>query len=458
MKDRLACTPVTLSNGIKVYLYQRDIPFVSLRYIVPFGHKHNRGDVRAGSFHFLEHLALNRSTAFPQHDSFSRFIGLHGGYVNAYTTYRSTVFEVSFPTTIKQQGLGGFFAQLFENVFDESDIVRETAVIKNERRRKERWYPGTSEISHYLHTKWRYRDPKFLYTIFGSDKDHRSYSLAYFEKLKERYKTTSGYVIAAGNITLDEIRRHLEPYHTVGVPTGEIADPDYTWKHPAYSERSFDDESRYEYRIGGHFGPLTFEDFFYLKFLGNYLFGSVQGPIYQWLRDQKGWLYEIRFGFDYEHSNTPWTVVFPLTTIDHVDQVRAELLDRIRIALGDERCVQEKITRMIGKEVFQYQHVDEVIEDAEVFLSLFGKTGSEEEIRSIIRTVTVEKLQRFFEERIMSKPIGEILTMPRKRIDVFGVRKTVRTVMDEINELLTMPKRKVNKQLIRIKRQLRKLM
>lgn len=457
MKDRLACTPAILSNGIKVYLYEKDIPFVCLRYIVPFGHKHNRGEVIPGSFHFLEHLALNRSKEFPECDSFSRFIGLHGGYVNAYTTYRATGFEINFPLSVKERALKGFFSQIFETVFSEEDIKREATIIQNERKRKERWYPGYSEISHFLNTKWRCRDPKFLCTIFGSDKDHAKYNVEYFKNLHERYHTNQGYLVAAGNITLPEIAAIVEKFQTKPYLSPQIADPEYSWKNPQYSEHAFDDESRFEYMVGGHFGPITFDDFFTLKFMGSLLFNSVHGPIYKWLRDEKGWLYEIRFGFDYEHSNTPWTVSFPLSSFKQVDIVRKELLSRIYTALEDEELIQDEVVRTLGREVFQYQRPEDLIEDAEAFLTFFNTTGSETQIRSIIQGMTSAKLLRFFKERIVANQIGEVLILPKKKIDLFGIRKTVGMVTDEINDILTMPKRKMNKQLVRIKRQLRKL-
>ena len=96
----------TLKNGLKVYIWKYNLSEeINLSLTVKYGsiHTHfktndNEYTVPNGTAHFLEHIKFNEKNNVTAHDYFYKL----GSYVNAYTTYDHTVYEVMCNDHIKE--------------------------------------------------------------------------------------------------------------------------------------------------------------------------------------------------------------------------------------------------------------------------------------------------------------------------------------------------------------------
>ena len=75
MKDRKEFEVHTLPNGITVHSHKMDVPYFSIRAVLPIGvvhaHAGNIGGI-PGIVHFLEHELFHRSERHPEKDSFEK--------------------------------------------------------------------------------------------------------------------------------------------------------------------------------------------------------------------------------------------------------------------------------------------------------------------------------------------------------------------------------------------------
>ena len=62
MRDRQVFEIHQLANGMSVYHYPSDQPYVVIRLRIPFGSAHNTGEILPGTAHFFEHMMF-RETA-----------------------------------------------------------------------------------------------------------------------------------------------------------------------------------------------------------------------------------------------------------------------------------------------------------------------------------------------------------------------------------------------------------
>ncbi len=89
----------TLPNGFTYHLYPTESENIELRLIVNVG-SIKEDELERGYAHFIEHMAFNSTTHFPNDSvvtEFSQFGMELGHHVNAFTDYTRTVYQVSLP-------------------------------------------------------------------------------------------------------------------------------------------------------------------------------------------------------------------------------------------------------------------------------------------------------------------------------------------------------------------------
>lgn len=407
MKDRLKPEVYTLENGLTVYYFPSDAPYVTARYVVPFGSGHNTGDIRNGTFHFLEHTVLNRSKQYPEYKAWNTAVGLVGGYSNASTGRRQTAYIVALPIAHKEL-IDGFFSHIFEPILTEEDVVGERGIIRNERKSKERWFPGSDEISHYIWSEWLSEDKDYIIQRLGSDEDLEAITAEYLNDIHQKhYFSNKGFLMVSGGVSPEFFIEKLK-----NITTKDAQHPyqarTVVWKDKEYRSMAFTDASRYTYHLGG-----TTEKDFKKNFIGRFalalLINSVQGPLYTWLRDEKKWTYGLSREIDAGYENTVWIIKIPLSHPEHIPEVRKELLERIRTAFSDEALIAREKERFIGQQTFQFETPDEILDFVSGLYGDYGVFVTETMVRDIITNITSADLLQF-----LDADIGEILITPKE--------------------------------------------
>ncbi len=413
MKDRLIFETVRLPNGITVYSYPTDVPFVDARIIIPLGSAHNVAPIRQGSFHFLEHMVLNRSKMNPELDSFSKIIGQSGGRIGGSTYPFKTVYDVEVKHDLFENAFGGLVSQVFEPIFTKEDIENEIGVIKNERRRKERFFPGNNKLGKYLLTEWM-NDPLCPMTQrLGSDADLEAMNLSDMLKVHEYYFNDQICVFVGGKFEIDSVCKKLSKIETRKIILPEDCSK-ISWKKREYHESKFDDVNRYTYYFGGLNESVNdLRETSAIRFILNLLVNHIQGSLYNWLRNEKGWVYEIGYLCHLEKNGSYWKIFFPVNNEEQVKIIRDELHSKIVDTLKNSDLVEKEINRLRSKSVFFYQTLDQVLNEGISFHDDYGKIFTELEYLSIMESFAdTDYLMKIYEKHMSPGVTGEFLAIP----------------------------------------------
>lgn len=414
MEDRMKFEVTKLSNGITVYGRPTKDPFVYMRLLVPVGHIHNTNDVLPGTAHFLEHMACNRSAAFPELDSFSDLVSLNGGSRNADTSGNFTNYRFNCPSEMFESACKGLISQVFEPLLLAEDLQTEVSVISNERKAKSKWYPTDTEIGNYLSTSWKYDPGNGVIKIFGTDSGLESMNESNLKAFHENYFDPRAFIVVGGTYDLDLICRELSRFKTQSRDLPEQFEQT-RWENKTYHEKVFSEETRFNYRIGGIVQNRSIENLFGHVFLGDLLTNPVHGTLYNWLRKELGWSYGVSF---FNSSGTKqllsdWTIKMPVNSREQVQFVRKNIHEKILRAISDQRYVDIELKRQLLSEVFSFQEINDSVKTADSFLRLFGRIITEEEGRELaIQNSRVDALQTIYEENFSPDVVGEFLSMP----------------------------------------------
>lgn len=371
--DRLQFQETKLKNGITIYYRNEPVAYTRICLTVPVGTIHNIRPIIPGTAHFLEHL-IYEQTNISGNNSFSRRVGLYGGWVNAYTRTYETSFDLSIPTRHLTAVLPDFFQLIFQPQFTDEDVAIHRGIIKNERHRDEPWYPEADEHNHYLSTQWKQSVNYPIEQIFGSDTDLNQITADYLKRFHRHYLDPRIRVVAAGSGDIESLVSQLEDLSVSQHNLTERFQLD-SWKHREFHTKGFADLNQYEYRIGGFIQPqLTPELTRAANFIQSYLTNSVHGPLYQWLREEEGWAYETTFYSSSARWIYDWSLYLPVDSYEQVAAIRKELRPRIESALRDKVRINKEVDRMMAiLEAYPYEAVDSIVEEFEDIYNTYGR-------------------------------------------------------------------------------------
>jgi predicted Zn-dependent peptidase len=414
MKDRMVFEVTKLDNGITVYGKPMDVPFAMAEIHVPVGHMHNTGTVLPGTAHFLEHIVGNRSKRFPGMNEFLRFVGLNGGYQNAATSIRDTEYSLNVPSDVFREAFLGLVSRVFEPTLDESDLANEVSVIDNERKRKSIWYPGTDELDLHIAKKWKDLGIAGLTQIFGDTEHLKLMTSEGLREFHKNYFNPNAYLIIGGTYDHDLVCRELSRIQTRSQqPPAQIENA--CWKNRTYHEMKFSEGRRHLYHIGGitsDTDPLTSAGIhFTLKLLTN----LTHGPLYQWLRHDRGWTYNLdtEFNCGDKFRNTDWEICLPSATAEQAGIIRSELHGRIWDAISNSDLISAELRRMMGASVFLYQTLSSVLTSAERAVYKIGRVVTEQEMIDTLHScANADFLQKIYKDHFAPDVSGEFLALP----------------------------------------------
>ncbi|MBX9704242.1 MAG: insulinase family protein, partial [Silvanigrellaceae bacterium] len=93
-----------LANGMEVYFEANHFaPIVSIQVMVKVG-SIDEEDQEAGIAHVLEHMLFKGTKKYPLVGQVASTVELHGGDINAYTTFDHTNYHLTAPSHFTKQG------------------------------------------------------------------------------------------------------------------------------------------------------------------------------------------------------------------------------------------------------------------------------------------------------------------------------------------------------------------
>ncbi len=383
MRDRQVFEETVLQNGMRVNYYQTDQAFVNLTVYIPIGSTYHKEGHPAGLPHFYEHMTFHRSLSFPEKDSFSQWVSSKGGEVNAMTRPFCTTYTVEIPISFVAEAWNGLYNLLFHPQFSSVDVTTERTIVANERDQR-KWYPGESEIGHYLSTEWfdgRITEKEYL---FGSDTDLSAITPEILVEFTKNYSSHELRVFVTGPDNYSFIATSLENIR----PNEHRHDQHQIrpiWKQPIFHSREFVDIDKPVYFLGSIYQLPTNQERAAIHFILEYLTDFSTGPLHLWLRHDLGWTYGISYERVIQKSHEIIIMEIPLQSVEQVATVRSEIFNRMESALTDRGVLERELERQLGRRVFFYQKTSYVVDDAINDLTNYDSVISETEYVSFLK-------------------------------------------------------------------------
>ena len=385
MIDRLVFEKTKFANGATAHVRRMDAPYTTIYVMIPIGSAHTGAHILPGSPHFLEHLMVGRSRLNPARSEFDLAVGLTGGWTNAHTAYEWTSYELSVPNRHLAELLPRFCSAIFEPLFPDEDLTQQRGVIANERQLEERWWPGQSEIGQYIRTGWQLDDPVGIRRTFGSDEDLAAIQASDLNRLHRQYFDPRIKIVAAGCGDLTPLLDYVEALTLNALPLPSQHER-LRWVNQTYHEKAFRDASSYELYYGAILSEVPDpEATCVANFILTYFCNCTHGPLYDWLRNDEGLVYDINWGICRTPWGADWSLSFELNEPSHVEFVRNSLRERMEAAITDTERVRREIERLRDRaEAFDYQLPDSIVDTATNDYHEFGRLVSETEWRRYV--------------------------------------------------------------------------
>ena len=193
-------------NGLRVFIWpSKNNNEVSLTLTVKYGSIHTKFSVNnkqysvpVGTAHFLEHIKFNEGVDKTAHDYFSSL----GSYVNAYTTYDHTSYEVTCNKNI-EDNLKHLLFFVYNNYFTKGLIEKEKPIIVEESKMvlDNPYNKGYRALANNLYIK---SNRKFLIT--GEEQDINSITKEdVLNVFNNYYHPNNMFLVVCGNVNVDDI-------------------------------------------------------------------------------------------------------------------------------------------------------------------------------------------------------------------------------------------------------------
>lgn len=414
-RDRQLFEKIVLKNGITVFHYDEPrSPLAYCQILIPVGSKHNLKPHLPGTAHLLEHLGMCRSRAYPRRLQWMRACANTAMEFNAFTSESFTRFHCYFPVRHWPLVQRGLVNAVFHPLFHTRDLKREFPIIKSEREQDRQFYPGDSHFSKLVIDRVFDDGYLSLRQIFGEDNDLRQITpdhLAEFSKLYRQRKVT---VIIVGPIhapMLDDLAAidvQKAPPH-VPDPEPRIIRTSLVELHSAEIETP----TMNLYALV----PIQSVDaYLERRIMVNYL-GSVHGPLWAWVRDEKGWVYAS------DSSAEPLTarhlridIAVPFRSIRHIRQFHVHWKEELQERLQHRRRVRAFLSRFAEERLYRFTTLKEIGEEADAQLQIFGTIYPERLILDVIERLMQQpqRMAELFSETFTTEQTAQVLALPRK--------------------------------------------
>ena len=381
-RDRQTFDEQTLPNGVRTYVYTDQSRYSIATITVPVGSASSFGEYAAGTFHFLEHMLYNRSKAYPALNQYRKVVGLKGGTFSASTAPFYTRYVLQVPTIHFAVLWPGLFSAVFQPSFETNDLEVERGTISSERQRKERWFPGGSELEQYMDTKWMRNVALTLEQRLGSEDSLAAIDVASLEAAHSSSYFSEGLqMLAGGSADFKPLIASLAGLSIHGAPPARRV-AQTNWVNQKYHVQPFRDVGRHVLRFGGIISeqpePLRNRA---RSFILEYLTNPTHGALFKWLREERGWAYDLGYSNGLNSSGESlWTLRLPLGTQEQVDIVREELMARIDTALHNTKALNDEVSRLVAMaDAYWYPEIAPIVNEAFLSLENFGRIFTEQE-------------------------------------------------------------------------------
>ena len=410
-------TEEVLPNGIRVCHFAADFPVSSFEILLPIGSGHAGvlgGAIPDGAPHFLEHMQMLRSSLFPDKGALEKIIGLEGGYDNAHTDLDWTSYEMTVPVDAVEGTFPGLVDRVFKPIFHPDDFENQVQIIVNEREHRQKFFPGRTPTGMYYNTEFMDDMPVSLNRIFGSNDTMKSFTSELLSEIQAKAARTEGVtVFSAGSHSLQFLKDVLSTLPKLQPSESAFQVTPVTWVNKEYREVAFDTVSQPTLEMAWICPKASVKDRLGLAFFFQMLCNSVHGHLYQILRHEKGWVYDLDWYLNESTYEQVYGFTFPVMDTATIQIIRQEIYGWMEQAIGDQAMVEREIHRRFRKQVTWYETAGGCVEtEADIFRTEKRQVSYVEWCDGIESMRDEKYRQNLFQTYLDKKYLGELAFLP----------------------------------------------
>jgi predicted Zn-dependent peptidase len=331
-----------LENGVRVVTEKMPgVRSLTIGVLIDAGSKDEPVEIN-GVAHCIEHM-LFKGTTLRDAASLARMIDLAGGQLGAFTARDYTCLYAAVLDDYRTFALDIFGDILLHSRFDEDSLRREKAAISQELEAGEE-HPAKLTQEILKQTAWS--GHPLGHNIYGRRESvARLTRPALLEFFQKHYRGERIIVSAAGNLEHDDFVTQVNdalwalPGSVAAVPAGR------TPRFQAKVELRQRDSSQVYFALGAP-APLYTSPDRYSVFVLNALLGAgMSSRLYQQVRDERGWVYEIGSNY-HPYRDGGMLVVEGFTTLENllpvVETVVEQLINLLSEPVSDEELWRAK--------------------------------------------------------------------------------------------------------------------
>jgi predicted Zn-dependent peptidase len=405
-----------LPNGIRLYHYAADFPVSSFEIMLPIGAGHAGipgGTIPNGAPHFLEHMQMLRSEKFPEKSALERMIGLQGGYDNAHTHDEWTSFEITVPAPGAEQAFVGLCDRVFHPLFNEEDLLNQRQIITTERDQDRIFFPGSSPSTHYYNQQFMWDAPIRLDRIFGSETDLNGYNPDMLKGLHKISTTADGVVVySAGSHDPGMLARYLEELPALkSKALASFLEP-ARWVNPTYHETAFDNVTQPSLDVAWISSRVSFAEYVGVEFLLQAFCNSVHGVLYEILRHERGWIYDLD-AYAINRSSLVIGMTFPVMDTGIIQEIRTHIFEWMAVGVGDQKRMEDEVQRRLHRRVTWCETASSTVEGGTSWHRAENRLVTFQEWEAAITQMRDPKhRQDFFAKYFNKDAFGEMAFLP----------------------------------------------
>lgn len=406
----------TTPQGLRVLVEELPHTYsVAVGAFIGAGARHEP-DAHAGAAHFIEHMLFKGTARYPNARLISQAVEGVGGYLNASTSYESTVYYAKTATIHFDRALDVLAEMLQRPLFDLRELEKERRVIIEELRGLQ---DSPSEWVHELLQETMWGDGALGRDIAGSAETVGGLGRAELSDYFQRHYNRANTVISvAGNVRAAEVADAVAAAFA-GLPEGPPADvpaPPQPRPGPRVTLHARDTEQG-NFCLGLPGLAYSDRDRRALQVLDSILGGGMSSRLFQEVREERGLAYAV----DAFHWPFTDTGVFGLgagTAPEDVDELLPVALGCLRDAalaatpeeLGRAQA-QMKVALLTASESAS-SRADQLARQ----ILAFGRPVSQEEIVARLDALTVEDIHAAGRSLLECRPVvvglGPVAELP----------------------------------------------
>jgi len=415
----------TLDNGLEVILHQdTSDPIVAVATMMHVGSNREKPG-KTGFAHFFEHMSFNDSENVPVGAN-RKMIPEWGGSRNGGTWTDGTVYYEVVPKDAFEKILwidSDRFGYMI-NTVTEAALEREKQVVKNEKRQNydNRPYGYTNEV---IRKNLYPEGHPYNWTVIGALPDLQAATIDDVKEFYSKYYGASNAsLVIAGDIDIEETKTLVKKWF------GEIASGPEVEKLKPMPVTLTESKSLF---FEDNFAKLpelrmvlpTVEEYnidgYALQILGQLLSGSKKAPLYKVLVEEKNLAPRVR---SYQNgSELAGEFVFRVranagTDLDDVKKAIHEGLDRFETNGVDESDLKRIKAEL---ETDLYQGISTVLNKAFQLVQdneFKGDPGYITEAAKLLNAVSIEDINRVYNQYIKDKPYVMTSFVPKGQLDL----------------------------------------